>query len=45
MRDLAALPKGHLHLHLEASVRPTTLAELARERGLPAPAFSYRRED
>ena len=29
MRDLATLPKGHLHLHLEAGMRPSTLADLA----------------
>ena len=28
MRDLAALPKAHLHVHLESSIRPSTLAEL-----------------
>jgi adenosine deaminase len=28
MRDLAALPKAHLHVHLESSIRPATLAEL-----------------
>lgn len=36
-RDLAALPKGHLHLHLEAAMRPATLAELAAEHGVPVP--------
>jgi adenosine deaminase len=28
MRDLAALPKAHLHVHLESAIRPATLAEL-----------------
>ena len=28
MRDLTALPKAHLHVHLESTVRPSTLAEL-----------------
>ena len=37
MRDLSALPKAHLHIHLEATVRPTTLADLARQAGLPIP--------
>jgi adenosine deaminase len=36
-RDLAALPKGHLHLHMEAAMRPGTLAELAAEHGVPVP--------
>jgi adenosine deaminase len=29
MRDLAALPKAHLHLHLEAGMSPALLAELS----------------
>lgn len=37
MRDLAALPKGHLHLHLEGAMRPSTLAELAAGYGMPVP--------
>lgn len=37
MRDLAALPKGHLHLHLEGAMRPATLAELAATAGIPVP--------
>ena len=30
-----ALPKGHLHVHLEGAMRPTTLAELAGDRRDP----------
>ena len=37
MRDLAALPKAHLHIHLEGAMRPSTLAEFAREAGEAAP--------
>ena len=36
-RDLAALPKAHLHLHFTGSMRPTTLWELAEERGIRLP--------
>lgn len=37
MRDLAALPKAHLHLHLEAGMRPSTLADLAAKYDIAMP--------
>lgn len=40
---LATLPKAHLHLHVEAAMRPATLHELASEHGVAVPrldAFS-----
>ncbi|MGI4895654.1 MAG: adenosine deaminase family protein, partial [Janthinobacterium lividum] len=37
MRDLATLPKAHLHIHLEGAMRPSTLAEFAKEAGEVAP--------
>jgi adenosine deaminase len=37
MRDLLGLPKAHLHLHLEGSMRPATLKELAETYGLTVP--------
>ena len=30
-------PQGHLHLHLEGAMRPSTLAELADAAGIPVP--------
>ncbi|SNQ50798.1 putative adenosine/adenine deaminase [Frankia canadensis] len=36
-RDLRSLPKGHLHLHFELSMRPATLADLAADAGIPTP--------
>ena len=34
---LHALPKADLHVHLDGSLRPATMVELARERGKPLP--------
>ncbi|MGZ3145529.1 adenosine deaminase [Lentzea chajnantorensis] len=40
MRDLATLPKAHLHVHLESTVRPGTLADLADRHGVRVPAHT-----
>jgi len=37
-RDLAVLPKAHLHLHLTGGMRPSTLLELAATQGRALPA-------
>jgi adenosine deaminase len=37
MRDLLALPKVDLHVHLEGSMRPSTVLELARRNGVTLP--------
>ncbi|GJF29255.1 putative adenosine/adenine deaminase [Kitasatospora sp. NE20-6] len=36
-RDVAALPKAHLHLHFTGSMRPATLLELADKHGVRLP--------
>ena len=41
-RDLVALPKAQLHLHLTGAMRPATLRDLAASYGLPAPAYDGR---
>jgi len=38
VRDLAKLPKAHLHLHFTGSMRPTTLADLAAQHGVRLPS-------
>ncbi|MGW7536199.1 adenosine deaminase [Amycolatopsis sp. NPDC054798] len=37
MRDLSNLPKVHLHVHLESTIRPATLKELAAVHGVELP--------
>ena len=37
-RDLARLPKAHLHLHLTGGMRPSTLVDLAARQGRALPA-------
>jgi adenosine deaminase len=38
VRDLALLPKAHLHLHLTGGMRPATLVDLAAQQGRRLPA-------
>jgi adenosine deaminase len=38
MRDLTLLPKAHLHVHLESTIRWATLREFADVSGVPVPA-------
>jgi len=37
MRDLRTLPKGHLHIHLEGAMRPSTWLDCAAELGIEVP--------
>lgn len=41
-RDLRALPKAHLHVHLESTLRPRTLADLAARHGVEVPPVPAR---
>lgn len=36
-RDLAGLPKAHLHVHLESAIRPDTLREIGAANGIAVP--------
>jgi adenosine deaminase len=38
VRNLAELPKAHLHVHLESTIRPGTLRELAAAHGVAMPS-------
>ena len=38
MRDLRALPKAELHIHMEGAMRVATVLELVERNGVPAPS-------
>lgn len=40
MRDVKSLPKAHLHVHLDAAVRSSTIIELAGRAGQDVPQLS-----
>ncbi len=40
VRDLLALPKAHLHVHLEGAMRPATLTELCARDGIGVPVIA-----
>jgi len=37
VRDLLSLPKANLHVHLEDTIRPQTVAEIAASCGMRLP--------
>src|SRR5947209_4789912 len=37
VRELTRLPKAHLHVHLESTIRWTTLREIGATGGVPVP--------
>ncbi len=45
MRDLAALPKAHLHLHFTGSMKPESVAELADQYNVRLPGAVLETED
>jgi adenosine deaminase len=40
-RDLRALPKVHLHVHLEGTIRPSTLLAIAHRHGAQPPGETF----
>src|SRR5215475_15496475 len=40
-RNLQALPKAHLHIHLEGAMRPATLTDLCARYGMARPADTH----